>query len=95
MSTATAPMLSARQLVQSMPDPFREAVLAELLRDPDSPLPAADRVYFSLAPEIRAELMKPYLDLDLDDTLAEEELADLTRPTQRRASSALQAWRSE
>lgn len=82
--SAAPPMLSARQLLQSMPEPFREALLAELMTSAESPLTPADRAFLSLAPEMRAELMKPYLDLDLNDTLAANELADLTRPVASR-----------
>lgn len=58
----------------------RAALLAELLRESDSPLTTADRVYLSLAPEMRSALMRPYLELNLDDTLSEAEVASLTSP---------------
>ncbi len=37
--SAAVPTLTARQLVQSLPEPFREELLAELLRDRAGPAP--------------------------------------------------------
>ena len=54
MSTA-APTLTARQLVESLPKPFRAAVLAELLRDAAAVKPADFPV---LTPERIAELQR-------------------------------------
>jgi len=55
MSTAT-PTLTARQLVESLPKPFRAAVLAELLREQTAaPMPEGFPV---LTPERIAELQR-------------------------------------
>lgn len=45
--------------------------------------PAADRVYLDLAPEMRAEMMKPYVELNLDDTLAAGQMSVLLSPAAR------------
>ena len=72
--------LSAAELVRSLPAECREAVFAELLRDHAT---AADRAYLSLDPATRAELMRPYVELDLDDSLSADELAGLLNEAPR------------
>lgn len=58
MSAAVAPTLTARQLVQSLPEPFRAAVLAELLRDRAAgPAPKPDD-FPVLTPERQAEMVR-------------------------------------
>jgi hypothetical protein len=39
---------------------------------PGEPAAAADRVFAELIPEERVLLMKPYLDLDLDDVMSDD-----------------------
>ena len=63
--------LSAAEFVRSLPEGFKAAVLDELLRDQAS---AADRAFLALDPAARAELMRPYVELGLDDTLSDAEL---------------------
>ena len=51
ISAAVAPTLTARQLVQSLPEPFRAAVLAELLHDRaagPAPKPAGESLGYFL-----------------------------------------------
>jgi hypothetical protein len=76
-----AAKLSAVELVRSLPDGFKAAVLAELLREQEGS--AADRAYLALDPAARAELMRPYTELDLDDTLSAGELAGLLNEVPR------------
>lgn len=76
-----AAKLSAVEFVRSLPDGFKAAVLDELLRERAAA--AADRAYFTLDPAARAELMRPYVELDLDDTLSAGELAGLLNEAPR------------
>lgn len=45
---------------------------------PGEPASAADRVFAELAPPMRQALMQPYLDLDLDNVLSDEQLEAIT-----------------
>ena len=86
MSTAVAPTLTARQLVQSLPEPFREAVLAELLRDRAAgPAPKPDD-FPVLTPEQIAEDVRRASDGEDQYISVEEALKWLETATPTRRS---------
>jgi hypothetical protein len=108
-TTPTAPAvpppgLTAAELIRSLPEGFKAALLSELVRElsaahggkgviplrsptdewlgnlalPGEPAAKADRDYFELDPMHRLAVMKPYLDLDLDNTYTAEQILALT-----------------
>ena len=85
MSAAVAPTLTARQLVQSLPEPFREAVLAELLRDRAVSAPKPDD-FPVLTPEQIAEDVRRASDGEDQYISVEEALKWLETATPTRRS---------
>ncbi len=86
MSAAVAPTLTARQLVQSLPEPFRAAVLAELLRDRAAgPAPKPDD-FPVLTPEQIAEDVRRASDGEDQYISVEEALKWLETATPTRRS---------
>jgi hypothetical protein len=47
---------------------------------PGTPAAEADRLYAELPPQTRQEIMRPLLEVDLGDTLTEEEVKELLKP---------------
>jgi hypothetical protein len=50
------------------------------LVSPEQPAAAADRLFTEMTPETRHAIMKPLLDIDLDDTLTEKEVKQILEP---------------
>jgi hypothetical protein len=50
---------------------------------PGAPAADADRLYAELPPQTRQEIMRPLLEVDLDDTLTDEEVKELLKPESR------------
>ncbi len=82
--SAAAPTLTARQLVQSLPEPFREELLAELLRDRAGPAPKPDD-FPVLTPERQAEMVRRASDGDDQYISVEEALEWLKTATPTRS----------